>query len=243
MSGKGRGHGVYGKDFDQQPVPFRPRGDHRGRSDPVRRGSLRPYFPSTSYFTWNFLAHHQHGESNRPLVRRKHHSFDYDRAKSSPCECYRMCSQFGWYRRPNGSYPRVREEAWQKFRTALVVQGNSSFGVDADDIAIWEGICKFLELRPIPLDIDGMRQVILDTHVNLADMLDSERNSGLVKIFETKDELIDYTIQEGRYLPKEEVYAGGLLRYLLTGIHNNYHGGRGKSVKTRDSARHGRGRV
>ncbi|KAK1808507.1 hypothetical protein LTR12_017133 [Friedmanniomyces endolithicus] len=126
----------------------------------------------------------------------EHPSFDYDRTQSSPREFYRMCSQFGWDRRPNGSYPRVREEAWQGFRTALVVQFNSSFGVDADDIATWEGICKFLELSPIPSNIDGMRQAIIDTHVNLADVLDSKRNGESVKIFQTKDELVGYTIQE-----------------------------------------------
>ncbi|KAK5678775.1 hypothetical protein LTR17_027637, partial [Elasticomyces elasticus] len=88
----------------------------------------------------------------------EHPSFDYDRAKSSPREFYRMCSQFGWDRRSNGSYPRAREVAWQRFRTALIVQFNRSFGVDADDIATWEGICKFLELSPISSDMEGMRR-------------------------------------------------------------------------------------
>ncbi|KAK0896466.1 hypothetical protein LTR57_022546 [Friedmanniomyces endolithicus] len=37
-----------------------------------------------------------------------------------------------------------------------------------------------------------MRHVILDTHVNLSDMLDSKRNGGSVRLFQTKDELIDY---------------------------------------------------
>ncbi|KAK5686852.1 hypothetical protein LTR17_026785 [Elasticomyces elasticus] len=177
------------------------------------------------------------------LLFAEYPSFDYDRTKSSPREFYRMCSQFGWDRRPDGSYPRVRAEAWQKFRTALVVQFNSSFGVDADDISTWEGICKFLELSPIPSNIDGMRQLILDTHVNLSDMLDSKRNGGSVKIFQKKDELIAYTIQQGRYFPKEEAYAGGLLRYLLREVHNDYHGNRGKGVKTRKGARYGKGRV
>ncbi|TKA46312.1 hypothetical protein B0A55_13580, partial [Friedmanniomyces simplex] len=81
---------------------------------------------------------------------------------------------------------------------------NSSFGVDANDIATWEGIRKFLKLSPIPSDIESMRHVILDTHVNLSDMLDSKRNGGSVRLFQTKDELIDYTVQEGRYFPKEE---------------------------------------
>ncbi|KAK0260728.1 hypothetical protein LTR91_025554 [Friedmanniomyces endolithicus] len=170
-------------------------------------------------------------------------SFDYDRTQSSPREFYRMCNQFRWDRRPNGSYPPAREEAWQKFRGVLVIQFNRSFGVDADDIATWEGICKFLKLSPIPPDIGSMRQVILDTHVNLSDMLDSKRSGGSVKTFQTRNELIDYTVQEGRYFPKADAYAGGLLRYLLREIHNEYHGSRGKTVVKRNRARHGRGGV
>ncbi|KAK0341965.1 hypothetical protein LTS02_018046, partial [Friedmanniomyces endolithicus] len=85
--------------------------------------------------------------------------------------------------------------------------------------------------------------VILDTHVNLSDMLDSKRSGGSVKPFQTRNELIDYTVQERRYFPKADAYAGGLLRYLLREIHNEHHGSRGKSVVTRNRARRGRGGV
>ncbi|KAK3615451.1 hypothetical protein LTR56_026583 [Elasticomyces elasticus] len=68
-----------------------------------------------------------------------------------------------------------------------------------------------------------MRQVILDTQINLSDMLNSTQTGRSVKIFQTRDELIEYTVQEDRYFRKEDAYAGSLLRYFLREIHNDYY--------------------
>jgi hypothetical protein len=37
-------------------------------------------------------------------------------------------------------------------------------------------------------------------------------------------ELAEYTIEEGRFFPKLEAYAGGVLRYLLREITGEYKG-------------------
>jgi hypothetical protein len=63
-------------------------------------------------------------------------------------------------------------------------------------------------------------------HVNLCDMLDAERNGRQVEVFATKEELVKYTRDKHRYFPKEDAYAGGLLKYLLREIDNKYQGTR-----------------
>jgi hypothetical protein len=62
---------------------------------------------------------------------------------------------------------------------------------------------------------------VLHTHVNLSDLLDSVRTGSPVKIFATHSDLANYTRSQGRYFPKEDAYAGGLLKYLLREIENN----------------------
>lgn len=64
------------------------------------------------------------------------------------------------------------------------------------------------------------------THVNLCDMLDAERSGYQVEIFATEEDLVKYTRENHGYFPKEEAYAGGLLKYLLREINNKYNGTR-----------------
>lgn len=65
---------------------------------------------------------------------------------------------------------------------------------------------------------------MLQTHVNLSDPLDSVRTGSSVKLFLSHADLVSYTQNEDRYFPKEDAYAGGLLKYLLREIDNKYHG-------------------
>lgn len=69
---------------------------------------------------------------------------------------------------------------------------------------------------------------MLRTHVNLSDLLDGARTGAPVRTFATQTDLANYTRTEGRYFPKEDAYAGGLLKYLLREIDNTYGGKRGK---------------
>jgi hypothetical protein len=53
-------------------------------------------------------------------------------------------------------------------------------------------------------------------------MLDAERSGRQVEVFATEEELVEYTRETRRYFPKEDAYAGGLLKYLLREIDNKY---------------------
>ena len=186
--------------------------------------------------------------------------FAYNRQNSSPKEFYRMCDEFGWSKNADGSVPPEREQTWKDFRVAMVNTFNTVFGTDANDPAAWERICVYLGTNPLPEGLESLRQVwlqsqcvfigsqidhyqhVVRTHVNLADMLDCNRVDESVRTFATEDELREYTIHEGRYFPKEDAYAGGLLKYLLREIHNQYHGKRGgRRKKDRKSNKKGSG--
>ncbi|KAK3045394.1 hypothetical protein LTR09_012994 [Extremus antarcticus] len=164
-------------------------------------------------------------------------SFSHDRANSSPREFYRMCDQFQWKKRQDNACQPARKEAWEKFRVAMVVEFNSRFGTDAEDVFSWKGICEFLQMNPMPSGVESMRKAVINTHINLTDMLDSKRRGEAISIFKTQDELVEYTVEEGRYFPKEDAYAGGLLKYLLREIHNKYEGSRGKRGRSQGKTR------
>ena len=70
---------------------------------------------------------------------------------------------------------------------------------------------------------------MINTHVNLSDLLDTTRQGTRVHVFASEQELREYTKETGRVFPKEEAYAGGLLKYLLRQIFGTYHGNRGKN--------------
>lgn len=67
--------------------------------------------------------------------------------------------------------------------------------------------------------------------MNLSDLLDGGRSGAEVEIFDTQEELAAYTISEGRFFPRDEAYAGGVLRYLLREIVGTYQGQRGEASK------------
>ena len=65
---------------------------------------------------------------------------------------------------------------------------------------------------------------MLNTHVNLCDLLDSADRRGRAEIFDDVEELRRYTLESGKIFPKEEAYAGGLLKFLLREITGTYQG-------------------
>ena len=74
---------------------------------------------------------------------------------------------------------------------------------------------------------------MINTHVNLSDLLDTTRQNTRVHVFASEEELREYTRETGRIFPKEEAYAGGLLKYLLRQIFGTYLGNRGKKSFSR----------
>jgi len=52
--------------------------------------------------------------------------------------------------------------------------------------------------------------------VNLVDLVDTSGRD--VELFSSLDELREYTIENGKFFPKESAYAGGVLKFLLREI-------------------------
>ncbi|KAI0033374.1 hypothetical protein K488DRAFT_47884, partial [Vararia minispora EC-137] len=143
--------------------------------------------------------------------------FSYNPRRSATDEFYRMCDQFGW---DSKDPPPDREDAHDEFRIALVQQFNESFGTDVDSLVSWQVLCEALGLKNIPATIRECRNIIDGVHVNLVDFVDGrEGGTGRrPRIFDTETELSKYTRKTGKYFPRDEAYAGGLLRYLLRHI-------------------------
>ena len=69
---------------------------------------------------------------------------------------------------------------------------------------------------------------MIQTHVNLCDLLDTTRQRSKVQVFASEKDLRYYTQETEKYFPREEAYAGGLLKYLLREITGTYLGTRTK---------------
>lgn len=52
--------------------------------------------------------------------------------------------------------------------------------------------------------------------MNLVDLVDTSGRG--IELFSSLDELREYTIETGKYFPKESAYAGGVLKFLLREI-------------------------
>jgi hypothetical protein len=66
------------------------------------------------------------------------------------------------------------------------------------------------------LSVAEIPQVVKEVYVNLVDLIDTSVHE--VQLFNSLDELRDYTISTGKIFPKESAYAGGILKFLLREI-------------------------
>jgi hypothetical protein len=62
------------------------------------------------------------------------------------------------------------------------------------------------------------QQILDHTHVNLIDLVDSRRTRRTIDTFPNIVELAEYTMDTGKYFPREHAQAGGLLQRLLRRI-------------------------
>ncbi|KAF8957582.1 hypothetical protein BDZ97DRAFT_1762839 [Flammula alnicola] len=115
-----------------------------------------------------------------------------------------------------------REDAREGFRNALTTkQFNTNCGTNSEDLSAWQGLCARLGVSPIPETLKKCRQTVMNTHVNLVDLVDVFQSRRQVMIFRSVEELSEYTStkETGKYFPKQNVYAGdSLLKYLLRQI-------------------------
>ncbi|KAF8880357.1 hypothetical protein CPB84DRAFT_1632391, partial [Gymnopilus junonius] len=137
-------------------------------------------------------------------------SFIYNASAAPTSEFYRLCSFFGWSRGDAN-----REDAYKSFRIALTKQFNTVYGTDAESLESWQLLCAKVGAHPVPNSLKKCREIITNTHVNLVDLV---QPGGVVTKFATVDELSAYSRSEGKIFPKEDAYAGGLLKELLRHI-------------------------
>ncbi|KAL4248524.1 hypothetical protein ABKN59_007824 [Abortiporus biennis] len=126
-------------------------------------------------------------------------------------EFYRMCRESQWNK-------QEKLEIKACFKDVLVVQFNQFYGTDVSKLSSWQLLCRYIGLYPIPGNIDGCKALIQNTHVNIVDLVDAGRIYGEVTIFDTVEELREYSLKTGKIFPRENAKAGGVLRYLLRKI-------------------------
>ncbi|KAG1751923.1 hypothetical protein EDD22DRAFT_784923 [Suillus occidentalis] len=95
----------------------------------------------------------------------------------------------------------VRREVREGFKDALVQEFNERFGTDGNDLSNWQNLCDVLRIVPVPDTVQGCRERIWDTHVNLVDLVDSPRTRKPVKLFASLGELTNYTLNTGKFFP------------------------------------------
>ncbi|KAG1835362.1 hypothetical protein DFJ58DRAFT_670416, partial [Suillus subalutaceus] len=130
-------------------------------------------------------------------------------------EFYRMCDEFGWDKED-----KEREQASRDFKDALVQQFNDIYGTDVNDLTSWRTLCQIVHVSPIPDTLESCREAVKATHVNIVDLVDTETTGEPVTVFVSEVDLSKYTISMGKFFPRDNAYAGGLLRYLLRRIIN-----------------------
>ncbi|KAI0033373.1 hypothetical protein K488DRAFT_28761, partial [Vararia minispora EC-137] len=143
--------------------------------------------------------------------------FSYNPRASATDEFYRMCDEFGWDSKRN---TQKRRKAHQLFKDALVHQFNQTYGTEVNSLRSWQALCEALGLDEIPDTLKDCQEVVEGVYVNIVDFVDAREGGAhaQVKIFDTEVRLSEYTIKTGKYFPKENAYAGGLLRHLLRQI-------------------------
>ncbi|KAJ4266057.1 hypothetical protein NW762_004030 [Fusarium torreyae] len=124
-----------------------------------------------------------------------------------------MCGFFGW-----DKHDDEMKIAREDFKAAMVKQFNDIYGKDSENIESWQKLCRVLEIEPIPGSLSECRKSVRETHVNLVDLVETQRTGLPVKVFKTLKNLQDYTIRTEKFFPKRNAHEGGLLRYLLREI-------------------------
>ncbi|KAG6814831.1 hypothetical protein H0H87_007140 [Tephrocybe sp. NHM501043] len=137
--------------------------------------------------------------------------FDYDASSPAWDEFHRLARYLGW---------RKSEKSTERnaFKDTLVLQFNATYGTNANDMASWATLCAVLSIDPIPDDLEGCRAAVQGVYVNLVDLVDLPNSYEPLQVFDTEEELSTYTLENHKVFPKENAYAGGLLRHLLRHI-------------------------
>ena len=85
--------------------------------------------------------------------------FKYNCRASSHNEYRRMCAFYGWPNRKQEPNHIERDEAWERFRIAMVKAFNTTFGDDENDIKAWGRMCKLVGMKHVPDTLEARREV------------------------------------------------------------------------------------
>ncbi|KAI0773916.1 hypothetical protein C8Q74DRAFT_1200735 [Fomes fomentarius] len=141
--------------------------------------------------------------------------FPFDSDASFIKEFYRMCDYFDWGRKSN-----QREDARNRMRHAMVLQFNTTFGTNAEDLITWQNLCDVISIRPIPETLHACRRAVVTSHINICDLLDAPFHKTPPTRFPSEVALSRYTQDTGKFFPRDDIAAGSLLQYLLRHILN-----------------------
>ena len=80
--------------------------------------------------------------------------FDYNPTAIPSDEWQRLRRRYGWGRDdPDG------DDAWERYRTALVQEFNSWYGSNNNSLQSWQALCAVLKVSPLPTSTVACRQV------------------------------------------------------------------------------------
>ncbi|KAJ3746104.1 hypothetical protein DFH05DRAFT_1483715 [Lentinula detonsa] len=160
-------------------------------------------------------------EASNPIQAffERYGSFDYDPAGETMPQFWKLCDLYNWDRDSD-----EREEALTEIRDAIAQQFNAFYGSDVESLNGWHNLYRALQIADIPDTVQGCKDMIETIHVNICDLVDHKED--VPQKHSTEDELAEYSRRTGKIYPRENAYAGGLLRFLLRQITGEYHGKR-----------------
>ncbi|KIW86582.1 uncharacterized protein Z519_12813 [Cladophialophora bantiana CBS 173.52] len=80
--------------------------------------------------------------------------------------------------------------AWDEFKQTLVLEFQSWYGTDNDNLSKWRSLCRALRIWPIPQSCTECQKAVRGRHVNMVDLLQQRRNGEYqIRIFESLDDL------------------------------------------------------
>ncbi|KAH7162403.1 hypothetical protein B0J13DRAFT_9682 [Dactylonectria estremocensis] len=156
--------------------------------------------------------HRAEGGATDPMSEffSRYPGFRYRRDAPFWAEFRRMSKHYKW-----NNYQR--REHVEDFKTAMTKQFNNTFGTDEESLDAWQELCRTIGIG-VPNTLKEARLRVQRTHVNLVDLVESPTTGQKAKIFPTVEALRKYTIDEKKIFPRDEAYAGGLLKTLLRQI-------------------------
>ncbi|KAF8593550.1 hypothetical protein BDV93DRAFT_612196 [Ceratobasidium sp. AG-I] len=143
----------------------------------------------------------------------QHSAFKYDPSKPYMKQFYKMTKQFGW----SDEKFRVAREG---INEASVLQFNELFGEDEESLKSWQLLFSLIKGMEVPNTVKECKKRARSLQVNICDVLDARARGHKVKDYKTEVRLSEYTMDSGKFFPREHVLAGGLLSFLLRQILN-----------------------